>query len=221
MKHALVIATTNHGKLTEFRQLLRDMNVDVLSVRDVSPRPIHVIEDGKTFADNALKKAREVAALTSMLTLADDSGLEVDALHGAPGVRSARFAGERATDAENNAALLSALDALSASSAGARAEGFKARFRCVLALVDPFSPTAETFVVEGACEGTITRVARGSSGFGYDPLFLVDGMNRTMAELSEAEKNTVSHRARAMQALRLTLEKVLTARNETLREILA
>jgi XTP/dITP diphosphohydrolase len=221
MRHSLVIATTNHGKLAEFRHLLRDMNVDVLSVRDVYPHPIHVIEDGKTFAENAVKKACEVAAVTSMLTLADDSGLEVDALHGAPGVRSARFAGERATDAENNAALLAALDTLTASSAGARDEGFKARFRCVLALVDPMSPKSDPFVVEGACEGAITRVARGSFGFGYDPLFLVDGINRTMAELSEAEKNTVSHRARAMQALRLTLDKVLHARNEQIREILA
>ncbi len=220
MRHALVIATTNHGKLAEFRHLLRDTRVDVLSVRDVLPRPIHVVEDGKTFAENALKKAREVAAATMMLTLADDSGLEVDALYGAPGVRSARYAGERATDAENNAALLAALDTLVASHDGARDTPFKARFRCVLALVDPLAPNTEPFLVEGACEGAITRVARGAGGFGYDPLFMVEGTHRTMAELSESEKNAVSHRARATQALRLTLEKVLAARDETTRAIL-
>ena len=121
-----------------------------------------------------------------MLTLADDSGLEVDALDGAPGVRSARFAHERATDAENNAALLAALDALP-DAVGTRP--LTARFRCVLALVDPYASDGEPIVVEGRCEGTITRTPRGSGGFGYDPLFVVDGTDKTMAELTEAEKN--------------------------------
>ncbi len=220
MRHHLVIATNNHGKLDELRELLRGVNVEVLSLKDVSRKPIVVVEDGETFEHNAIKKAREVAAATMMLTLADDSGLEVDALGGAPGVRSARFAGERATDAENNAALLSALDDLEADTLGARTSEYTARFRCVLALVDPFLRDGEPFVVEGTCAGKITRTPRGSGGFGYDPLFLVDGTDKTMAELNEAEKNTLSHRARATQKLRLTLEKALTAREATTREIL-
>jgi XTP/dITP diphosphohydrolase len=212
VKHSLVVATTNRGKLEELRHLLADMNVEVLSIQDVSKKPIHVIEDGETFEANAIKKAREVASATMMLTLADDSGLEVEALGGAPGVRSARFAGERATDAENNAALLAALDSLDAQ-AGPRTGEFKARFRCVLALIDPFVRDGEPVVVEGTCTGKITRTPRGSGGFGYDPLFLVEGTDKTMAELSEEEKNRVSHRARATQSLRLALEKTLAARD--------
>lgn len=213
MKHSLVIATNNRGKLDELRRLLAGMNVEVLSLADVSPRRIEVVEDGDTFEANAIKKAREVAAATMMLTLADDSGLEVDALDGAPGVRSARFAGERATDAENNAALLAALDELTADSLGERTGDFRARFRCVLALVDPFVQGGEPYVIEGACEGKITAAPRGSGGFGYDPLFLVEGTDKTMAELSEDEKGRVSHRARAVERLRLTLDKALAARD--------
>jgi XTP/dITP diphosphohydrolase len=110
VRHSLVVATSNRGKLEELRSLLAGLPLDVLSLADVMKTPITIVEDGKTFADNAIKKARIVAEATMMLSLADDSGLEVDALHGAPGVRSARFAHERATDAENNAALLSAID---------------------------------------------------------------------------------------------------------------
>ncbi|HVH41693.1 MAG TPA: RdgB/HAM1 family non-canonical purine NTP pyrophosphatase [Labilithrix sp.] len=213
MNHSLLIATNNRGKLDELRHLLAGLDVEVLSLRDVSKKPINVVEDGETFVDNAIKKAREVANATMMLTLADDSGLEVDALGGAPGVRSARFAGERATDAENNAALLAALEALGADAAGTRTGDFDARFRCVLALVDPFVRDGEPVVVEGTCEGKITLTPRGSGGFGYDPLFLVDGTDKTMAELSEEEKNRISHRARAAQNLRLVLEKTLAARD--------
>lgn len=219
MKHALVVATNNRGKLDELRHLLAGMNVEILSLTDVSKKPIHVVEDGLTFEANAIKKAREVAGATMMLTLADDSGLEVEALGGAPGVRSARFAGERATDAENNAALLAALDGLAVDAPGARPRDFDARFRCVLALIDPFVQGGEPFVVEGTCAGTITRAPRGSGGFGYDPLFLVEGTNKTMAELTEDEKNRVSHRARATEKLRLVLEKALAARDELTRNV--
>ncbi|MBX3200210.1 MAG: RdgB/HAM1 family non-canonical purine NTP pyrophosphatase [Labilithrix sp.] len=219
MKHSLVVATNNRGKLEELRHLLADMNVEVLSIQDVSKRPIQVVEDGDTFEANAIKKAREVAAVTMMLTLADDSGLEVDALGGAPGVRSARFAGERATDAENNAALLAALDELTADAAGTRTSDFNARFRCVLALVDPFVRDGEPLVAEGTCAGKITRTPRGSGGFGYDPLFLVDGTDETMAELSEDEKNRVSHRARAIDGLRRMLEQTIAARDSLTRAV--
>jgi XTP/dITP diphosphohydrolase len=207
----LVVATGNRGKLEELRALLAGLPVEVKAVADVMSDPPHVEEDGETFADNAMKKAREVSHATMMLTLADDSGLEVDALGGRPGVRSARFAHARATDAENNAALLSALDALGDPPATGR---FPARFRCVLALIDPYTRGGKPQTVEGECPGFITRTARGSGGFGYDPLFVVEGTERTMAELPHDEKNRISHRARAFAALRPLLEGVLRERAE-------
>ncbi len=220
MTHSLVVATQNRGKLDELRALLAPLGVQVLSVQDVTKRDIVVVEDGDTFEANAKKKAQTVSGTTMMLTIADDSGLEVDALGGAPGVRSARFAGERATDAENNAALLAALDSLDADPGGPRTgASYKARFRCVLALVDPFLKDGEPIVVEGTCEGKITRTPRGSGGFGYDPLFLVEGTDKTMAELDEAEKNRISHRGRAFEKLRLVLEKVLAERDEITRKV--
>ncbi len=205
----LVVATGNRGKLEELRALLAGLPLEVRSVAEVLQEPPVVVEDGETFAENATKKARTVAHATMMLTLADDSGLEVDALGGRPGVRSARFAHERATDAENNAALLAALDALGDPPAQ---PGFRARFRCVLALVDPYTNGGEPRMVEGTCDGTITRAPRGSGGFGYDPLFVVEGTEKTMAELREDEKNRISHRARAFAALRPLLERVLSER---------
>jgi XTP/dITP diphosphohydrolase len=182
------------------------------------------VEDGASFADNAIKKARAVAEATLMLSLADDSGLEVDLLGGRPGVRSARFAHERASDAENNAALLAALDAAHTASGDSVAEGFggdelRARFRCVLALVDPFTGGGEPRVVEGVCEGSITRAPRGSGGFGYDPLFVVAGTSKTLAELDPEAKNRVSHRGAAFSALRPVLEQVLGVRAEQLADL--
>jgi XTP/dITP diphosphohydrolase len=220
VKHSLVVATNNRGKLDELRHLLSGLDVELLSLQDVSRKHIEVIEDGDTFEANAIKKAREVAAITMMLTIADDSGLEVDALGGDPGVRSARYAGERATDAENNAALLAALDALDADARGDRTDDFKARFRCVLALVDPFVRDGEPYVTSGTCAGKITRTPRGAGGFGYDPLFLVEGTDKTMAELTEEEKNTISHRARAVQSLRLMLERTLAERDGLTRTVI-
>jgi XTP/dITP diphosphohydrolase len=218
--HALVVATHNRGKLDELRALLSELGVQVLSIDEVTKREIIVVEDRDTFEGNAKKKAEAVAAVTMMLTLADDSGLEVDALAGAPGVRSARFAGERATDAENNAALLAALDSVDADPTGTRTSAsYPARFRCVLALVDPFVKDGEPIVVEGVCEGEITRTPRGSGGFGYDPLFLVAGTEKTMAELGEDEKNRISHRGRAFDKLRLVLEKVLAERDAVTRRV--
>jgi XTP/dITP diphosphohydrolase len=218
--HALVVATHNRGKLEELRALLRSLDVDVLHISDVTKRDIVVVEDGATFEENAIKKAKEVAAATMMLTVADDSGLEVDALGGAPGVRSARYASERATDAENNAALLAALDQIDVDPMGTRTTGaYPARFRCVLALVDPFLNDGEPYVVEGVCEGKVTRTPRGSGGFGYDPLFLVEGTDKTMAELSEEEKNRISHRAKAFEKLKLVIEKVLAERDAATRRV--
>ncbi len=212
----LVVATTHRGKLEELRALLAPLPIRVLGLTEVLHDPPRVVEDGATFADNAIKKARVVAHATMMLSLADDSGLQVDVLDGRPGVRSARFARDGATDAENNAALLAALsaaatDPVTGLDRGAGG-GFRARFRCVLALVDPRIGSGEPRTVEGVCEGAVTRAPRGAEGFGYDPLFVVAGTDRTMAELAPPEKNRWSHRARAFAALRPVLEHMLQER---------
>ena len=206
---SIVIATTNEGKLNELRALLGDLPLQLLSVTDVLGDKPAISEDGTTFDQNALVKARTISQATSLYALADDSGLEVDALGGRPGVRSARFAHERATDAENNAALLRELEEVGD-------DARSARFRCVLALANPWAPDhVET--VEGSCEGFIARAPRGSAGFGYDPLFIVPELgDRVMAELSEDEKNSVSHRARAVRALRPVLTRLI---EERLREV--
>lgn len=201
----IVLATNNQGKLSELKALFADLPIQLVALGDVLGEKLVIHEDGATFEENAAIKARAVGAATRLVALADDSGLEVDALGGRPGVRSARFAGERATDAENNAALLRELEAV-------EERARSARFRCVLALFDPFSDGALD-TVEGSCEGYIARAPRGSGGFGYDPLFVVPELgHRVMAELSEAEKNSVSHRARAARALRPVLERLLNAR---------
>jgi XTP/dITP diphosphohydrolase len=202
-RRALVVATSNRGKLEELRSMLAGLPVAVCAVRDVVRQPPLVVEDGATFADNAIKKALAAAQATGMLALADDSGLEVDLLGGQPGVRSARFAHEQATDAENTAALLAAL-----GDAG-HAPPWHARFRCVLALVDPQSNPPKPWTVEGVCEGTIAAAPRGSGGFGYDPIFVIAKTDRTMAELGPGEKNRVSHRARAVALLKPLLARLL------------
>ncbi len=214
--HALVLATTHLGKLEELRALLGDLPLQLFTTRDFFAGELRVTEDADTFAGNAVKKAVAVARVTLTMTLADDSGLEVDALEGRPGVRSARFAGERATDAENNAALLRALDDLGDP---ATSSMFPARFRCALALLDPYAAAAAPIVVEGVCEGSLTRSPRGSRGFGYDPLFVVNGMGKTMAELTSPEKASVSHRARAAEALRPVLAHVLSEREALIERI--
>jgi XTP/dITP diphosphohydrolase len=187
----LVVATRNRGKLVELHALLSDLAVEPVSIVELRP-DWQVDETGVTFEDNASLKARAAALATGMWALGDDSGLEVDALDGAPGVRSARYSAEH-DDAANNQKLLRALT-------GVPPERRTARFRCALALTEP---GGEVRIVRGACEGRIANAPRGDGGFGYDPLFEVDGQGgRTMAELAAAEKNRVSHRARALAALR-------------------
>ncbi|CAN98146.1 MULTISPECIES: RdgB/HAM1 family non-canonical purine NTP pyrophosphatase [Sorangium] len=200
----LLAATSNRGKLVELRSLLSDLPIEVLSLAEVLPGAPPVVEDGATFLDNALLKVRAGALRSAMVTLAEDSGLEVDALDGRPGVRSARFAREGATDAENNEALLAAL-------ADVADDRRRARFRCVMVLLDPRSE-AQPIVTEGRCEGWIGRQPRGAGGFGYDPLFVVEGYGRTMAELGEAEKNLVSHRGKAAREMRASLEALVARR---------
>ena len=185
---AIVIASRNEHKIEEIRRLLAGLDVDVLSLKDYPDAP-EVDEDGAAFQDNALKKARVIARFTGLTALADDSGLEVDSLGGQPGVRSARFAGETASDAENNRKLLRCL-------AEVPSEERQAQFRCVIALV---SRTGAESLVEGTCQGVIIEKERGSGGFGYDPLFLLPHLGKTFAELSMEEKNELSHRGKALQ----------------------
>ena len=185
---AIVIASRNEHKIEEIRRLLARLDVDVLSLKDYPDAP-EVDEDGAAFQDNALKKARVIARFTGLTALADDSGLEVDSLGGQPGVRSARFAGETASDAENNRKLLRCL-------AEVPSEERQAQFRCVIALV---SRTGAESLVEGTCQGVIIEKERGSGGFGYDPLFLLPHLGKTFAELSMEEKNELSHRGKALQ----------------------
>jgi len=217
--HTLVVATTNRGKLAELRALLEGLPVRLLAMDEVLRPPPVVVEDGASFAENATKKARAIAAATMSLTLADDSGLEVDILGGKPGVHSARFARERATDAENNAALVAALEAAGDPMGVSEGGAYTARFRCALALVDPYDSVDDAAIEEGVCEGSVCTSARGSFGFGYDPLFLVAGKDKTMAELSEVEKNALSHRSRACLAMRPVIERVLAERERTIRGI--
>ena len=197
----LVFATRNQGKLVELRQLLPD--VDVIDVDEAARRiggeiP-DVVEDADTFVGNAAKKAREVSAITKLPALADDSGLEVDALDGAPGVHSARWAGTHGDDGANNARLLRELAAVPA-------ELRTARFRCTLVLADPAGALGQGLeTADGVVEGVILEGPRGSGGFGYDPLFFCPEIGQTFAEAGVGPKGHVSHRARAMAKLAPTL----------------
>ena len=198
----LVLASGNRGKVSELAAILADFAVEVVAQTELGVVPVE--ETGTTFAANALLKARHAAAATGAPALADDSGLEVDALGGAPGVYSARYAGESATDEANNARLLADL----AGCAVPRT----ARYRCVLAFVR-HADDPEPLLASGSWEGAIATAPRGSGGFGYDPLFLVAGdpAGRTAALLDPDEKNRLSHRAQALQALRAGLGRLLAA----------
>lgn len=181
----IVLATRNEGKVSEMRRLLAGLNIDVVSARDYSVP--EVVEDADTLEGNALKKAKALHEATRLPALADDTGLEVDALNGAPGIHSARYAGPNANDAANRARLLKALQ---------HETNRTARFRTVLA----YAVDGDEHYFEGTCEGTITHEERGDDGFGYDSVFIPKGEDRTFAEMLAEEKNAVSHRARAMRA---------------------
>ncbi len=185
----LLVATRNKGKLKEITALLDGIVKEVISISDFADLP-ETVEDGETFEDNALKKAREACKATGLPVLADDSGLTVDALGGSPGVYSARFAGEGANDASNNRKLLLELS-------GVPDNRRQAAFVCVMAFVQP-DGSENTFT--GRIGGRIISEPRGGGGFGYDPLLLVDGYDKTMAELDLDEKNRISHRGQALRA---------------------
>lgn len=185
----LLFATRNRHKLGEIKEIFGLPGLDMVSALDFPEIP-EVIEDGDTLEANAVKKAVTLALATGLTAMADDTGLEVDALNGAPGVYSARYAGEQADYAANNRKLLAELEGVTDR---------RARFRCVISLAEP-SGRAE--YVDGTCAGHIAHSPRGDNGFGYDPLFIPDGFDRTFAELSADEKNRISHRGRALAQAR-------------------
>jgi len=198
MVHKLLIATRNPGKEREYREILGCLSLEVTYL-DVEGIVLEVEETGTSFAENAIQKALAYASVSGMWTWADDSGLEVDALHGQPGILSARYAGPEATDADRRRKLLNAL-------AGVPWDARTARFRCVVALA---TPQGDIRTAEGVCEGVIAFGPAGDNGFGYDPVFYLPDYGATMAQLPSEEKNRVSHRGRAAQAAEQLLKGML------------
>lgn len=190
----LLLATTNKGKAREYQALLKGIPFNIVTPADVGITP-EVAETGRTYKENARLKAITLAKESSLLTLADDSGLEVDALGGEPGVRSARYAGKGVTDSARNDFLLGKLK-------GVPEKERTARFVCVIAIA---TPEGKVTLYEGECRGFITNAPRGTHGHGYDPVFYVPELGKTMAELTLEEKNKVSHRARAAEKARRAL----------------
>ena len=198
MLKKVVLGSRNPGKLKEFHAILKNEALILLSWKDF-PYPFSVKEDGKTFRENALKKAKITARITGEVSFADDSGLEVDFLNQRPGTLSARYAGPKANDAENNNKLLRELRGVPPFQRGAR-------FVCSIVIC---SPEGNWDWVEGQCRGVITASLQGKQGFGYDPVFFIPELGKTFAELSLEEKNRVSHRAQAANKLRPLLKKYL------------
>lgn len=191
MLKSLLLGTRNPGKIHEITLIVGDLGLELHSLQEFEDVEVPE-ETADTYAGNALLKAQFYARATGMPALADDSGLEVEALGGAPGVLSARYAGEGATDADRRSLLLSSL-------AQSGSENRRARFVCAVAIA---RPEGVLNVAEGICDGAITFAPRGDSGFGYDPLFVPDGYDQTFGELSDEVKNRISHRARALMKLR-------------------
>ena len=201
----IVLATRNEGKISEFKRLITGFDAEIKTLKDFGAIP-PIEEDGETFEDNAYKKAWLTAKYVGLPAIADDSGLMVNALGGAPGVYSARYAGEDATDEENNLKLLKAMEGH---------EDREARFMCIIAIAVPRGPA---LIYEGICEGIITSELIGDHGFGYDPLFYYPPMKKSFAQLSSDEKNRVSHRGKAMEELRSEFDKVLIWLEQRLEE---
>ena len=194
----VVIATRNEGKLREIKDILASWSFKILSLKDFAWIP-QIIEDGSTFAENAAKKAREVARQTGRLAIADDSGLAVDALQGRPGVFSSRYGGEKATDEQRFQNLLAEMAEIP--------EGKRqAAFVCTLAVA---TPQGKVELLEGRCRGQIAFAPRGKHGFGFDPIFFIPELGKTMAELDPEVKNRISHRARALEKLKELLPTIL------------
>ncbi|NSW90859.1 MAG: XTP/dITP diphosphatase [Firmicutes bacterium] len=186
----LIVATKNKGKYQEIKEILADIPFNVISMGELN-LDIDIEETGKTFEENALIKARKVCKLTGEIVIADDSGLEVDYLDGAPGIYSSRFGGENATDEEKNRKLLKMLE-------GVPFEKRKARFVCAIAVV---YPEGKHFIVKGICDGYIGFKPEGNNGFGYDPLFYLPEYGMTTAQMEPKEKHKVSHRGKALKLM--------------------
>lgn len=192
----LVIATRNKGKTKEIEALLKDFPVEIKNLDDFGPIP-HLEEDGDTFDENAYKKASFAARILGLPALADDSGLVVEALDGAPGIHSARYAGENATDEQRYLKLLEAMEGKA---------NRKAAFECVISIAVPTGPA---LTYEARCEGLIATEPAGSNGFGYDPVFFYTPLNKTFAQITGEEKNRISHRGKALAELKSEFDKVL------------
>ena len=206
MVQIIVLATRNAGKVKEFQQLLKNFPVEIKNLNDFGALP-EVEEDGETFDDNAYKKAAFAAKVLGLPAIADDSGLVVEALGGAPGVKSARYAGENATDQENIQKLLREMEGKSDRSAA---------FECVISIAVPSGPA---LTYEGRCEGKITTEPKGVSGFGYDPVFYSPDYGKTFAELTGEEKNRVSHRGKALAEVVAEFDKILAWLEARLAEV--
>ena len=202
-KIEVVIATRNPGKLREIKEILGPLGLEVLSLRDFPEIP-EILEDGQTFEENAVKKAEAIAQQTGRVAIADDSGLAVDALQGRPGVFSSRYAGENATDADRYRKLLKEMANVPEGKRGAA-------FICAVAIA---SPNGKVEVVKGECQGKIALAPKGSHGFGYDPVFSLPQLGMTMAALEPEVKNRISHRAKALEKLKLILPKFLKNNEE-------
>ncbi|MGN0660023.1 MAG: XTP/dITP diphosphatase [Emergencia sp.] len=195
----IIAATRNRHKIEEIEAITRKFGMEIISRDDAGLPPVEIEEDGETFEENSFKKASEIMKLCGKTTIADDSGLMVDYLGGAPGVYSARFAGEGASDERNNRKLLDSLEGIP----------YKERRACFVSVITMVRPDGETLVARGECRGHIIDMPVGENGFGYDPLFVPDGFQRTFAQLEPEEKNLISHRAKALQEL----ERLLRERN--------
>ena len=196
MERTIIFATGNEGKMHEIRQILGDMDVNILSMKEAGISA-DIIEDGTTFEENAVIKAKAVAAMTSHIVLADDSGLEIDYLNKEPGIYSARYMGENTSYDIKNANLIERLE-------GVEDEKRTARFVCAIAAV---LPDGEVLTAQGFVEGRIAYEPEGENGFGFDPIFYLPEYGCTTAQLSEEEKNSISHRGRALRAMKQKLEK--------------
>lgn len=187
----IIAASRNEHKLKEIGAILNKFNMNIVSRDDAGIDKFEVEEDGKTFEENSYKKANEIFKVTGKITIADDSGLMVDYLHGDPGVYSARFSGENATDDENNEKLLKLLKDVS----------FENRLAKFVSVITMIFPNGETLVARGECQGKILFEPIGENGFGYDPIFQPDGYDKSYAQLTDEEKNLISHRAKALNIL--------------------
>ncbi len=198
----IVVATQDKGKIKEIREVLKGIDVEILSLDEIGLE-IEIEEDGRTYSENAVKKAAEVAKRSGKISLADDSGLEIDALNGKPGINSSRFAGINADDREKNLKILEMMKDVPNGKRGAR-------FRCVIAVAEP---NGKLYTCEGVCEGEIAESIRGDKGFGYDPIFIIPEYGKTFGELGPEVKDKISHRAKALEKAKELIKRVQGVRD--------